>query len=590
MICVKKLMRYAQPYLGHMLLAVLSGIGCSVANVWIVDILKRVIDESVKGGIASQWPGFVMEAALVIITGMLASYFVILMTGFFGAGILRDLRRDLVNHIMKMAPDFMEKTNFGDLIERASSDVDGIASYMQNYFKDCLYVPIIVIVFALYLFSLNPLLSIGCLGPLAVMVPLSIKLLKPVKMSQFAYVKLLGLTNNNIQEAFDGADVTKACNLQEKMQDKYYKALKETFDISNRNDLRQYNLEPLSCLIRMAPVAIALCAGGYLVFKGNVTLGILVAFIGGIEKINEPLVGAYQLVVRTQMAMISVKRVFEIMDMPIEVSRGALEKKTGKRQAEADKTSGQAFVFKNVSFSYAGQAEGEKNALENLNLTVDKGKRIALVGRSGCGKSTIIKLMCRQYEVCGGEILFYGSRFADISPEAVRGNLALIAQDTVIFPMSVLDNIRIGRPEANRDEIMDAAKKAGCDDFISGLPDGYDTLLEERGSNLSGGQRQRISIARAILKDAPVLLLDEPTSALDKETELFVTETLKTVSEGRTVVTVAHRLTTITDYDEIVVLDEGKIVEAGTHETLMEAGGTYCRMYHNYMVSGGVGQ
>ena len=194
--------------------------------------------------------------------------------------------------------------------------------------------------------------------------------------------------------------------------------------------------------------------------------------------------------------------------------------------------------------------------------------------------------MCKQYQAYNGEILFYGNQFSDISPEAIRKDLALISQDTVIFSISILDNIRIGKPEASYDEIVDAAKKAGCDPFIQELPNGYYTLLEEKGSNLSGGQRQRISIARAILKDAPILLLDEPTSALDKETEQFVNQTLKLISQDKTVITIAHRLTTITDYDKILVLDNGKIVESGTHQELIKANGIYCKMYHNYIMLG----
>ncbi len=572
-----RLINYAKPYFGYIVITILAGIGCSVANVWIIDILKQVIDESVKGTIGVILPELIVKAILIIIIGMFANYFVRCMTGFFGAGILRDLRRDLVNHIMKMTPDFMEKNNFGDIVERMSSDIEGIAAYMQSYFKDCLYVPIMVVVFTVYLFLLNPLLAAICIGLLFVLVPLSIKLLKPVKMAQSAYVKKLGLTNNNIQEAFDGAEVIKSYNLQKKMQDKYYKVLKETFDISNRNDLWQYNIEPLSCLIREAPSAIALCVGGYLTFKGTVTLGILLAFISGIEKINEPLVNAYQLVVRTQIAMISIKRVFEIMEMPIEDTKNKLEK--------VEKATKQVFIFKDVSFIYSKSKESEKQVLNHFNLTIEKGKRIAFVGQSGCGKSTIIKLICRQYEVCNGEILFYGNQFLDIAPEVVRNDLALISQDTVIFPISVWDNIRIGNPQACKEEIIEAAKKAGCDDFIKKLPNQYDTLLEERGSNLSGGQRQRISIARAILKDAPILLLDEPTSALDKETERFINETLKIISQNKTVITVAHRLATIVDYDEIIVFDEGRIVEFGTHKELIKANGTYCKMYQNYSMS-----
>lgn len=576
---MKRMIGYVKNYWAWIIVITLSSFGCSMANVYIVDLLKRVIDLSIsKGADFSLWI-LIAQAVVAILVGMLSNYLVVRTAGAFKSVILRDLRRDTVNHIMRVAPSDMEKQNFGDIMERLSSDIAVVSGYMETYFKDCLYVPIVVTVFTVYLIAMNPLLAVLCLGPLFIMVPISIKLLKPVKMAQTEYVKKLGLTNNHIQEVFDGVDVIKSYNLQERMQKKYYDALKETLDISNKNDLWQYNIEPLSALIREAPTAIALCVGGYFALKGVFTIGILVAFISGINKINEPLVYAYQLVVRTQMAMISANRVLEILDIPIECNKRNMQR--------FNKYSEKVFEFKNVSFSYI-ESENDKPVLEQFNLAVQEGQKIALVGKSGCGKSTIMRLMCRQNEVDSGEICFYGNSFSDIAPNSVREQLSLIAQETVIFPMSVLDNIRIGRPEATREEIVDAAQKAGCHNFIMELPQGYDTLLEEWGSNLSGGQRQRLAIARAILKDTPILLLDEPTSALDEKTEKYVNQTLLAISEGKTLITIAHRLNTIVDYDEIIVLEEGKIVESGTHTILIQKKGVYWRMYNEYILSGGV--
>ena len=315
------------------------------------------------------------------------------------------------------------------------------------------------------------------------------------------------------------------------------------------------------------PIAIALCAGGALTLKGYATIGVLVAFISGIGRINEPLVYAYQLVVKTQMALISVKRVLEILEFPIEDNES--------KKTDLPIRSDVALEFVNVGYRYKNCLNTDDITLENMSFKVGQKQKLALIGRSGCGKSTIIKLLSRQYEIDSGEIYIYGNKYSELAPERVRDEISLISQDTIIFPISVLDNIAIGRVDASKEEIISASIKAGCDEFVQNMPNGYDTILDEKGGNLSGGQRQRISIARAILKDSSIMLLDEPTSALDKETEQYIIEMLKDITKDKTIITVTHRRETIMDYDKVLVVKDGKIMEEGISIDLIESTGGF---------------
>ena len=520
-----KLLKYSKKYWIQITLAAVSSVTASVSTVMIIDILKQIIDQIAGGTLKQTIQFIVIKMLIVICAGIVSNYMVVAMTGFVGAGLLQDLRNDAVNALMKASPEYINKCNYGDMMERITEDIEGLAGFMSGYFKDCLYVPVITIVYSVYLFLMNP------------------------PLGQHQYARELGQTNNNIEEAFAGAEVIKSYNLQKCMMNRYERALYKTFVTSDKTDLAQYNLEPLSRAIQEIPLALAICVGGVFVFRNVITIGVLIAYMSIIKKLIDPLSYTYQLVVRFQTALVSVSRVFEIIEIQPE--------KTDYEEKYVEKEGDSLISFENVSFAYK-----DENVLHNVSFSVKPGERIAFVGESGSGKSTILKLISRQF---------------------ATERIALISQETTLFPLSVADNVRIGNPQAMHDDIMKALSMAGCETFVKQLPEGIETVLSENGGNLSGGQRQRISIGRAIVKGAEILLLDEPTSALDSKTEINICKTIDEISKDRTVITVAHRLNTIRDYDRIYVLDRGEIVEQGTHAELMTMHGKYAHMYEEFI-------
>lgn len=571
---MKKLFEYSKPYYFHIIIDILANIALSISNVWITEILKNIIDLAVSKDFNNIYNDIFMGISAIIL-GMISSYLAIYMTGHYSAAILRDLRKKSIERLSQTAPDYMEINNFGDITARLSDDISSISIYLETYLKDCIYVPIVIVIFSIYLISLNPILAAVSLFPLAILLPLSIKFMKPVKLSQAEYVKLLGETNNNIQSLNDGVEVIKAYNLQDIMNEKYYHRLEKTLKISQLNDIRQYNVIPISNMIHDLPVIITMCLGGFGVFNGKLTIGVLIAFLSILKKLISPLEHGYQLVVRTQMADINIKRISCIIDAPIEENT--------ELPLIKDKYCQNVFELKNVSFSY----EKDNPVLLNINLSIKKGQKIAFVGASGSGKSTLIKLLYKHYSTIEGNIYYCSNEYQNINPILLRNDISLISQDNIIFPMTIKENILIGNPNASEEEIISAAQTANCWGFIQKLPQGINSTVSEKGNSLSGGQCQRIAIARAILKNSEILILDEPTSALDKESEKLVNDAIAKISENKTIISIAHRLTTIQNYDKIFVMDKGKIAEEGTHIELMDKKGLYYHMYNNYTNSGG---
>ncbi len=308
--------------------------------------------------------------------------------------------------------------------------------------------------------------------------------------------------------------------------------------------------------------------GGYQVSENVMSPGQLASFIAAFTLAYEPMKKLARLNSSLQLGLGAIERVFEMMDRPpgVQQKEGALTLAAPKPEV----------VFTDVRFQYDG---AETQALKGISFRAQPGKVTALVGPSGGGKSTIINLIPRFYDVTGGVVNVGGHDVRDLTLESLRKHIALVSQDITIFDNTVAANIAYGREGASTEEIERAAIAAAAHDFIKGFPEGYETIVGENGVKLSGGQRQRIAIARAILRDAPVLLLDEATSALDNESEQAVQKALEALEKGRTTIVIAHRLSTVRAADQIIVLDQGRIVETGTHEKLIVAGGLYAKMY-----------
>ncbi len=484
--------------------------------------------------------------------------------GHFSERGAADLRRRAVDSILEMPVPRLDVIHSGDHLSRLTNDTGVIRHYLYFELYWLISLPLEAVLGLIYLFYLDWLMSLVTVAMIPFFILLTTKVTNPVRHISGQLQEKLAEVNNVTQDALAGAEVVKAFNLQEKMEERYADNLAGTVGSGLKLARQQAWVRLASLASGLLPLMIPLVLGGWFAVTGRITTGTLLAFLLLLNSVTNPLQRLPQAMSGHQKAMASLDRVHQLIDEPRE------------RKCGEEFSNGQDVILevKDVAFGY-----DNGDVLQNLSFQLRRGETVALVGPSGAGKSTVFKLLTGFYSPASGGVHIYHRPLEEWNLTAARRQLAVVSQDTFLFPGTIAENIGLGKPGASRDEIVEAAKQANAHEFIQQFSQGYDHVLTERGANLSGGQRQRLAIARAILLDAPMLLLDEATSALDTESERLVQDALDRIAASRTTLVIAHRLSTIRNATRILVMDEGKIVESGSHQELLDRGGLYRQLY-----------
>ncbi|MGI8314997.1 ABC transporter ATP-binding protein [Halobacillus mangrovi] len=571
---IKRYLRFVQPYKGKIIITVLIGVLKFSIPLLMPLIIKYVIDDIINADMAQSEK---FDQLLLIMGGAFVVFLILrppieyarqYLAQWIGSHILYDIREKLFDHIQRLSLRFYSKSKTGEIISRVIHDVEQTKTFvitgLMNIWLDMITIVIAIII----MLTMDPWLTL-----------VSIALFPFYGFAvKFFYARLRRLTRDRSQalaqvqghlhERVQGVPVIRSFALEDHEQ--------KQFDVQNKNFLDKaithtnwnaYTYSVTNTITDLAPLLVITFAG-YQVITGSLTVGTMVAFVGYMDRVYNPLRRLVNSATVLTQSIASMDRVFEFVDEEYDI----VDKPGAKKMTNVH---GDVSI-ENVSFKYD---DDEPLVLNNVSLDIKKGETIAFVGMSGGGKSTLISLIPRFYDVTSGRILIDGTDIRDFEARTVRDNIGMVLQDNILFSESIAMNIKMGNPDATDEEMIEAAKAANAHDFIMNLPNGYNTLVGERGVKLSGGQKQRVAIARVFLKNPPLLVLDEATSALDLESESLIQGALERLASNRTTFIVAHRLSTITHADRIVLIENGEIVEVGPHDELMERRGNYYDLY-----------
>ncbi|TPM27144.1 ABC transporter ATP-binding protein [Mesorhizobium sp. B2-3-5] len=549
---------------GAAILSMLLVAGMTAASAW---ILREITNEFVIDKRIERVNMIAVAVAAIFIVKGIANFVQAYFMSRVGNAIIAERQRKIYDRILAQGIEFYHSTSSSDLITRMTNNAQAARNVLDlivtSYVRDLVTLVALVLVMIVQ----QPGLSLICfvVGPLAIYGVN--RILKRVRKFAAMEFRSVGQIVQVMQETAIGVRVIKSFNLEGVMRKRMYKAVSDVENRANNIATLEALTTPVMETLAGLAIAGAVLVSGLLVLQGGQTPGAIMAFVAALLLAYEPAKRLARVRIALESGIVGVRMMFQLADEPLTLAE--------KPDATPLRAGPGEIRFDAVSFAY----QNGPPVLDRFDLTFAPGKMTALVGPSGGGKSTILNLIMRMYDPKSGKVLFDGQDISHATLASLREKIAYVSQDTFLFAGTIMHNIRLGRQDATDDEVIAAAKAANAHDFIIAQARGYETDVGENGGLLSGGQRQRISIARAMLRNAEILLLDEATSALDAESEALFRDALQQLTEGRTTIVIAHRLSTVHQADTIVVLEGGKVVESGPHRTLLSQGGLYQKLY-----------
>ena len=563
---LKRFLSYYKPHKKIFILDMLAALTMSIIGIFYPIITRRLLNDFMPN---KKYTEIIVCGSLLLIVYLMRmglSYFVQYQGHMMGVKMQEKMRSDLFSHIEKLPVSFFDNNETGKIMTRMTSDLFDIVELAHHGPENVLITSSSIIISFAYLMSINIPLSLILLACVPILVFISSVLRKKMRDAFKKRRESNAIINASLESSITGIRVTKAFTNHDKEIEKFDVGNVEFVENSRKAYKAMGQFHSSTTFVTDVFNVILLIGGGFLLLTDANRFGDYSAFLAAINLFINPVNTLIRFMESFQNGVTGFERFIEILDTPVEEDKpDAIEMPNVEGVIE----------FKNVTYGYG---DGD-NVLKNVSLKIEKGQTFALVGPSGGGKTTICHLIPHFYDVREGEILVDGVNINDITRVSLRKNIGIVQQDVYLFNSSIRDNILYGRLDATEEEVIEAAKRANIHDYVMTLPNGYDTVIGERGVKLSGGQKQRLSIARVFLKNPAILILDEATSALDNATEIMIQQALDELCKGRTTLVVAHRLSTIKNANEIAVVSGGEICEQGTHTELVEQGGIYAMLH-----------